>query len=185
MVGPNSLDSGDPENRPDPPLRHAPEPPSAPPSGAGEGTGADLDDDIHNHRILRQPGNELAEDDVLPTCSSKGEGNGKPGPGSETDSAVSSAEMFRDSGHVTAALDDTPASQLPPNDIDVTNSGQGEESRKPGPGPETDSAVSSAEMFRDSGHVTAALDDAPASQLPPNDIDVTNSGQGEESRLPA
>ncbi|MEC7493086.1 MAG: hypothetical protein VYB01_09385, partial [Pseudomonadota bacterium] len=46
-----------------------------------------------------------------------------------------------------------------------------------------DDAVNNAEVFRDSGHVIAALSDAPASQIPPNDIDVTNSGQGEEFRV--
>merc|ERR1711954_192330 len=59
--------SGGPDDRPNPPLTHAPELPSAPPSGADEGTGANLDDDIHNNRILRQSGNELTEDDDLPT----------------------------------------------------------------------------------------------------------------------
>merc|ERR1711951_180893 len=108
---------------------HVPEPPSAPSLGAGEGTGANLDDGIHNNRILRQPGNELTEDDDLPTQSVKGEGNGKPGQGSDMDSVVSNAEVFRDSGHVIAALSDAPASQVQPNDIDVTNSGQGEEFR--------------------------------------------------------
>merc|ERR1711929_4434 len=46
-----------------------------------------------------------------------------------------------------------------------------------------DGAVSNAEMFRDSGHVIAALSGTPASQIPPNDIDVTNSGRGEEFRV--
>merc|ERR1711951_273299 len=187
MVGPNLLDSGDLENRPDPPLVHAPEPPSALPSGAGEGTGADLDDDIHNHRVLRQPGNELAEDDDLPTCSIKGEGNGKPGPGSEIDCAVSSAEMFRDSGHVTAALSDTPAPQLPPNDIDVTNSGQGEESRVSTHRPTQ--GKSYADCLRNNEHsfpgpeAEQATAPTGVANAEPNDIDVTNSGQGEESRV--
>merc|ERR1712155_59965 len=186
-IGPNLLDSGGAENRPDPPLMHAPEPPSAPPSGAGEGTGADLDDDIHNHRILRQPGNELAEDDDLPTCSIKGEGNGKPGPGSEIDSTVNSAEMFRDSGRVTAALSDTPASQLPPKDIDVTNSGQGEESRLPAH--RSTQGKSYADCLRNNERsfpgpeAEQATAPTGVANAEPNDIDVTNSGQGEESQV--
>merc|ERR1711923_154124 len=54
MVGTNLLNSGDPDDRPNPPLTPVPEPLSASLSGAGEGTRANLDDDIHNNRILRQ-----------------------------------------------------------------------------------------------------------------------------------
>merc|ERR1711954_499222 len=50
-----------------PPLTHVPELLSAPLSGAGEGTGAGPDDDIHNNLIPRPPEDELAGDDDLPT----------------------------------------------------------------------------------------------------------------------
>merc|ERR1711951_302804 len=125
--------SGDPEGRPNPPLTHAPELLSAPPSGADEGTRANLDDDIHNNRILRQSGNELTEDDDLPAHppfdhyvqeydradetqpappSIEGEGNGESGQGPEIDSAENDTERFRVSGHSIAALNDAPAPQL-------------------------------------------------------------------------
>merc|ERR1711929_72582 len=116
--------------------------------GAGEGTGANLDDNIRNNRIPRQSGNELTEDDDLHAHppfdhyvqeydradetqpappSIEGEGSGESGQGPEIDSAENDTEMFRDSGHAIAALNDAPAPQLPPNDVDVKNSGQGEE----------------------------------------------------------
>merc|ERR1712155_164823 len=143
--------SGGPDDRPSgrmPPLTHVPELLSAPPSGAGEGTGANLDDDIHNNCILRQSGNELTENDDLPAHPPfdhyvqeydradetqpappliEGEGNGESGQGPGIDSAENDTEMFRDSGYAIAALNDAPAPQLPPNDVDVKNSGQGEE----------------------------------------------------------
>merc|ERR1712219_99727 len=146
MVGPNLLNSGDPDDRPNPPLTHVPELLSAPPSGAGEGTGANLDDDIHNNRIPRQPGNELTEDDDLPAHppfdhyvqeydradetqsappSIEGEGSKESGQGPEIESAENDTELFRDSGHAIAALNDAPAPQLPPNDVNVKDSGPG------------------------------------------------------------
>merc|ERR1711949_145893 len=50
-----------------PALARATEPLSAPLSGAGEETGADPEDDLHNDLIPRQPEDEPAGDDDLPT----------------------------------------------------------------------------------------------------------------------
>merc|ERR1711951_297773 len=131
-----------------PPLTHVPELLSAPPSGAGEGTGANPDDDICNNLNPRQPADELAEDDDLPAHppfnhyvqeydqtngtqsappSIEGEGSKESGQGPEIESADNDTDMFRDSGHAITALNDASAPQLPPNDVNVKDSGQGEE----------------------------------------------------------
>merc|ERR1711951_302348 len=130
-----------------PPLTHVPELLSAPPSGAGEGTGANPDDDICNNLNPRQPADELAEDDDLPAHppfnhyvqeydrtngtqsappSIEGEGSEESRQGPEVESTENDTNMFRDSGHAIAALNDASAPQLPPNDVNVKDSGQGE-----------------------------------------------------------
>ena len=140
---------------------HVPEPLSAPLSGAGEGTRANLDDDIHNNRIPRQPGNELTEDDDLPAHppfnhyvqgSDRADG---------TQSAPPSIEREGDQtgGH--------PASRAFPKDPF-----QASKSEEPVPGPEIEITENDKTIFRDSGHVIAALTDALAPQTPSVDINV-------------
>merc|ERR1711951_113272 len=161
--------SGGPDDRPSermPPLTHVPEILSAPLSGAGEGTRADPDDDIHNDLIPRQPEDEPAGDDDLPTHPPFNyyvQGYDRT---DGTQSAPPSIEREGDQ------IGSHPAAGAFPKDPF-----QASPSEEPGPGPEIESTKNNITMFRESGHVIAALTDASAPQSPSNDVNVKDSGQ--------
>merc|ERR1711949_93815 len=149
-----------------PALARATESLSAPLSGAGEGTGADPDDDLHNDLIPRQPEDEPAGEDVLPTHPPFNyyvQGYDRTG-GTQSAPPSIEREGNQTEGH--------PASRAFPKDPF-----QASKSEEPVPGPEIEITENDKTIFRDSGHVIAALTDALAPQHPSVDINVRDSGQ--------
>merc|ERR1711954_383189 len=129
-----------------PALTHAPELLSTPLSGAGGETGADPDDDIHNNLIPRQPEDELAGDNDLPTHPPfKHYVQGY----DRTDGTQSAPPSIEGEGN---QIRSHPAAGAFPKDPF-----QASLSEEPGPGPEIESTKNNITMFRDSGHVIAAL----------------------------
>merc|ERR1711994_713631 len=149
-----------------PVLARAMEPLSAPLSGAGEETGAAPEDDLRNDLIPRQPDGEPAGDDNRPTnphfnyyVQGYDRADG-------TQSAPPSIEGEGDKaeGH--------PAARTPPKDPF-----QAPESEEPAPEPESEIAGNDTTIFRDSGHMIAALTDALAPTHPSAGVNIKDSGQ--------
>ena len=149
-----------------PALARATEPLSAPLSGAGEETGADPEDDLRNDLIPRQPEDEPAGDDDLPTHPPFNyyvQGYDR------TDGTQSAPPSIEREGNQTEGH---PALRAFPKDPF-----QASKSEEPVPGPEFEITKNDTTIFRDSGHVIAALTDALAPQHPSVDINVRDSGQ--------
>ena len=150
-----------------PALARATEPLSAPLSGAGEETGADPEDDLRNDLIPRQPEDEPAGDDDLPTHPPFNyyvQGYDR------TDGTQSAPPSIEREGNQTEGH---PASRAFPKDPF-----QASQSEETVPGHKIEVTENDKTIFRDSGHVIAALTDALAPQTLSVDTNIRDSDQG-------